>query len=113
MRVRPWHLVVLAAALPRLGILLHERGSILTSFTEKSDDIAQTFVHSGTFGFIPGEPTAWTQPLYAFFLDRCPCHGHVHHYPAVYKTWEGKWPPAYAGPDDKAVIYTDEEPLMP
>ena len=52
-------------------------------------------------------------PLYAFFLHRCPCRAHVHHYPTVYKTWEGKWPPAYAGPDDKDVIYTDEEPLMP
>jgi 4-amino-4-deoxy-L-arabinose transferase-like glycosyltransferase len=67
-RIRPWVLVVLAAALPRLVVLFHERGAILTAFTEKSDDIAQTFVHSGTFGFIPGEPTAWTQPLYAFFL---------------------------------------------
>ena len=52
-------------------------------------------------------------PLYAFFLHRCPCHAHIHHYPTVYKTWEGKWPPAYAGPDDKDVIYTDEEPLTP
>src|SRR5207302_251099 len=25
-------------------------------------------VHSGTFGFVPGEPSAWTQPLYAWFL---------------------------------------------
>jgi 4-amino-4-deoxy-L-arabinose transferase-like glycosyltransferase len=65
---RGWLLVAAAAALPRLVVLLHERGAILTSFTEKSDDIASTFVHSGTFGFIPGEPTAWTQPLYAFFL---------------------------------------------
>src|SRR5207249_4815591 len=29
---------------------------------------AQTFVHHGTFGFIPGEPSAYTQPLYGFFL---------------------------------------------
>ena len=47
---------------------LHERGDILTAFTEKSDDFAQTFVHHGTFGFIPGEPSAYTQPLYGFFL---------------------------------------------
>jgi 4-amino-4-deoxy-L-arabinose transferase-like glycosyltransferase len=67
-RARAWVLVVAAATLPRLVVLFHERGAILTSFTEKSDDIAQTFVHTGTFGFIPGEPTAWTQPLYAFFL---------------------------------------------
>jgi 4-amino-4-deoxy-L-arabinose transferase-like glycosyltransferase len=65
---RVWLVVALVAALPRLVVLLHERGAILTAFTEKSDDIASTFVHNGTFGFIPGEPTAWTQPLYAFFL---------------------------------------------
>jgi 4-amino-4-deoxy-L-arabinose transferase-like glycosyltransferase len=61
-------IVVLAAALPRLVVLLVERNDILTAFTEKSDDIAQTFVKTGTFGFIPGHPTAWTQPLYAWFL---------------------------------------------
>ena len=38
------------------------------TFGEKSDDIARTFVDSGTFGFIPGEPTAYTQPLYSFVL---------------------------------------------
>jgi 4-amino-4-deoxy-L-arabinose transferase-like glycosyltransferase len=65
---RAWVWVVLAAAVPRLAVLLHERNAILTSFTEKSDDIAKTFVHTGTFGFIPGVPTAWTQPLYAWFL---------------------------------------------
>ena len=41
---------------------------ILASFTEKSDRFAKTFVDSGTFGFIAGEPSAWTQPLYSFFL---------------------------------------------
>ena len=65
---RLWLLVAVVAALPRLVVLAVERHDILTAFTEKSDDIATTFVHSGTFGFIPGEPTAWTQPLYAFFL---------------------------------------------
>ena len=65
---RLWLLVALAATVPRLVVLAVERGDILTAFTEKSDDIARTFVDSGTFGFIPGEPTAWTQPLYAFFL---------------------------------------------
>jgi 4-amino-4-deoxy-L-arabinose transferase-like glycosyltransferase len=67
-RKRPWLIVALVAAVTRLAVLLHERNDILTSFTEKSDDIARVFIHSGTFGFIPGEPTAWTQPLYAFFL---------------------------------------------
>src|SRR5581483_9102166 len=60
--------VAAAAVLPRLAVLLHERGAILTAFTEKSDDFARQFVHSGTFGFVPGEPSAWTQPLYAWFL---------------------------------------------
>ncbi len=61
-------LVPLAAALPRLAVLLYERGSILTSFTEKGDDFARQFVATGTFGFVPGQPSAWTQPLYGFFL---------------------------------------------
>jgi 4-amino-4-deoxy-L-arabinose transferase-like glycosyltransferase len=61
-------LVAAAAIVPRLVVLLHERGQILTAFTDKSDDFAQTFVHHGTFGFIPGEPSAYTQPLYGFFL---------------------------------------------
>jgi 4-amino-4-deoxy-L-arabinose transferase-like glycosyltransferase len=62
-------LVVLSAAvLPRLAALLYERGTILGSFTEKSDDFAQTFVSSGTYGFVPGIPSAYTQPLYGWFL---------------------------------------------
>jgi hypothetical protein len=61
-------LVVVAAVAPRLALLLHERGNILASFTEKSDDFAQTLVKSGTFGFIPGVPSAYTQPLYGWFL---------------------------------------------
>jgi 4-amino-4-deoxy-L-arabinose transferase-like glycosyltransferase len=61
-------LVVLAAVVPRLVILLHERGAILASFTEKSDDFAQTLVRNGTFGFVPGVPSAYTQPLYGWFL---------------------------------------------
>jgi len=65
---RPILIVALACVLPRLAVLLHERGAILTSFTEKSDDFARTFVDHGTFGFIPGQPSAWTQPLYSFFL---------------------------------------------
>jgi len=60
--------VLTAAVLPRLVALLYERGSILGSFTEKSDDFAQTFVASGTYGFAPGIPSANTQPLYGWFL---------------------------------------------
>ena len=54
--------------LPRLAVLLYERNHILTAFTEKSDDFAKTFVDHGTFGYLPGEPSAYTQPLYGFFL---------------------------------------------
>jgi 4-amino-4-deoxy-L-arabinose transferase-like glycosyltransferase len=61
-------LVGLAAVLPRLAVLLYERGTILAAFTEKSDDFARRFVDTGTFGLVPGEPSAWTQPLYGFFL---------------------------------------------
>ena len=62
-------LVVLSAAvLPRLVALLHERSAILGSFTEKSDRFAQVFVASGTYGFVPGIPSAYTQPLYGWFL---------------------------------------------
>jgi 4-amino-4-deoxy-L-arabinose transferase-like glycosyltransferase len=60
--------VVAAAVLPRLVVLAAERGAILASFTEKSDDFAQTFVRTGTYGFVPGEPSAYTQPLYGWFL---------------------------------------------
>jgi len=60
--------VVAAAVVPRLAVLAHERGAILSSFVEKSDTFARTFVASGTFGFVPGVPSAYTQPLYGFFL---------------------------------------------
>ena len=60
--------VAAACVLPRLAVLLYERGDVLASFTEKSDDFARTFVESGTYGFIPGEPSAYTQPLYGFLL---------------------------------------------
>lgn len=61
-------LILAATILPRLVVLVHERGAILTAFTEKSDNFARTFVASGTFGYIPGIPSANTQPLYGFFL---------------------------------------------
>jgi Dolichyl-phosphate-mannose-protein mannosyltransferase len=66
-RLQLW-LIAAAAIVPRLIVLVHERDRILTAFTDKSDDFARTFVHHGTFGFIPGEPSAYTQPLYGFFL---------------------------------------------
>lgn len=61
-------LLCLATVLPRLAALLHERGAILASFTDKGDNFAQTFLSSGTYGFIPGHPSAYTQPLYGWFL---------------------------------------------
>jgi len=61
-------LLVLATALPRLAALLHERGAILASNVEKGDDFARTFLSSGTYGFLPGHPSAYTQPLYGWFL---------------------------------------------
>ena len=60
--------IALVAGLPRLLALLYERDDILAAFTDKSDDFALTFLESRTFGFIPGIPSAYTQPLYGFFL---------------------------------------------
>ncbi len=60
--------VALAAAVPRLLVLALERETILDQYVEKSDRFATTLVDSGTFGFLPGIPSAYTQPLYAWFL---------------------------------------------
>jgi 4-amino-4-deoxy-L-arabinose transferase-like glycosyltransferase len=49
-------------------VLAVEREQILQEFVEKSDRFAQTLVANGTFGFLAGVPSAYTQPLYAFFL---------------------------------------------
>ncbi len=57
-----------AAALPRLLALVIERDDILTEYVEKSDTFAQTLVASGPFGFLPEVSSAYTQPLYAWFL---------------------------------------------
>jgi hypothetical protein len=67
-RARASLLVAAAAVIPRLAVLLHEQGAILANNTEKSDTFATTFVHTGTFGFVPGLPSADTQPLYGWFL---------------------------------------------
>jgi hypothetical protein len=64
----PYIVLAFAAALPRIAALLHERGAILAAYRDKGDDFAQTFLASGTYGFIPGVPSAYTQPLYGFFL---------------------------------------------
>ena len=60
--------MVAAAALPRLLALAIERDDILEEYVEKSDTFARTLVSSGTFGFLPDVPSAYTQPLYAWFL---------------------------------------------
>jgi len=57
-----------ATVVPRLAALLHERDAILAAFTDKGDDFARTFLASGTYGFIPGHASAYTQPLYGWFL---------------------------------------------
>ena len=67
-RRQAYALVVAAAVLPRALVLAVERGTILSELVEKSDRFAQTLVASGTFGFLPGRPSAYTQPLYAWFL---------------------------------------------
>jgi len=61
-------LLVLVTALPRLVALLYERGAIVDDFTEKGDVFAKTLLEHGTYGFIPGQPSAYTQPLYGWFL---------------------------------------------
>jgi 4-amino-4-deoxy-L-arabinose transferase-like glycosyltransferase len=61
-------LLVLVTALPRLVALLYERSSIVDDFTEKGDVFARTLLDHGTYGFIPGHPSAYTQPLYGWFL---------------------------------------------
>jgi 4-amino-4-deoxy-L-arabinose transferase-like glycosyltransferase len=61
-------LVVVAAAIPRLLVLERERETILEEFVDKSDRFATTLVDHGTFGFLPDVPSAYTQPLYGWFL---------------------------------------------
>ena len=57
--------MIAACALPRLAVLIHERS---VGPLEKSDIIARVFLKYGTFGFVPHEPSAYTQPVYAWFL---------------------------------------------
>jgi 4-amino-4-deoxy-L-arabinose transferase-like glycosyltransferase len=61
-------LVIAAAAIPRVVALGIERDEILEEYVEKSDTFASTLVSSGTFGFLADVPSAYTQPLYAWFL---------------------------------------------
>jgi 4-amino-4-deoxy-L-arabinose transferase-like glycosyltransferase len=68
-RARAIAIVVAAAVVPRLLLVAYERGNLLYGIPEKSDRFARTLVASGTYGFIPGRPSAYTQPLYGFFLS--------------------------------------------
>jgi 4-amino-4-deoxy-L-arabinose transferase-like glycosyltransferase len=61
-------LLALASALPRLVALAYERSDVTDAYVDKGDTFAQTFLDSGTYGFIPDVPSAYTQPLYGFFL---------------------------------------------
>src|SRR3989440_1211956 len=61
-------LVAAAAILPRLAVLFHERGTITAAYVDKGDVFARTLIADGTYGFIPGRPSAYTQPLYGWFL---------------------------------------------
>jgi 4-amino-4-deoxy-L-arabinose transferase-like glycosyltransferase len=70
---RRWDYVLVGGAclLPRLVAMLHEGATLLPlngGSVEKSDLIARVFLKSGTFGYVPGEPTAYTQPVYAWFM---------------------------------------------
>ena len=61
-------LLLLATALPRLAALLYERERIILHNVDKGDVFARTLIAHGTYGFIPGRPSAYTQPLYGLFL---------------------------------------------
>ena len=61
-------IVAAAAAVPRMIVVLVERDRLLEGLTEKSDRFASNLVNSGTFGFMPGRPSAFTQPLYSLVL---------------------------------------------
>jgi 4-amino-4-deoxy-L-arabinose transferase-like glycosyltransferase len=66
-RRNAYAVVIAACALPRLAVIVHERAGILGDM-EKSDILARVFLHTGTFGYVPGVPSANTQPLYGWFL---------------------------------------------
>ena len=59
---------MLVTALPRLAALLYERERIVLFNVDKGDIFARQFLADGTYGFIPGHPSAYTQPLYGWFL---------------------------------------------
>ncbi|HUY72599.1 MAG TPA: glycosyltransferase family 39 protein [Gaiellaceae bacterium] len=66
-RRRAYAVVIAVCALPRIVVLVHERSAILANF-EKSNVLAEMYLRNGTFGYVPGHPSAYTQPLYGWFL---------------------------------------------
>ena len=60
--------VVVAAAFRASWCSCASATTILDEFVDKSDRFATTLVDHGTFGFLPGVPSAYTQPLYGWFL---------------------------------------------
>ena len=67
-RAPPVAVVVAACALPRLAALLHERAAVLSNL-EKSSEIAHGVpARRERSATCPGEPSAYTQPVYGWFL---------------------------------------------
>lgn len=66
-RSRAYAIVLAACVLPRAIVMVHERAGLLADM-EKSDVLARVLLKTGTFGYVPGEPSANTQPLYGWFL---------------------------------------------
>lgn len=66
-RRRAYALVAAACAIPRLVVVFHERAALLENM-EKSSTLAHMYLETGTFGYVPGHPSAYTQPFYGWFL---------------------------------------------
>ena len=67
-RRRAYAIVIAVCALPRLVVLVHERASILRELREVAASSRRCISANGTFGYVPGHPSAYTQPLYGCFL---------------------------------------------
>ena len=57
-----------SASLPRLAVLLSSAATSPPRSPRRATTSRARSLDSGTFGFIPGVPSAYTQPLYGFFL---------------------------------------------
>ena len=63
----PFIVLAVAAGAPRLARALRARGDSRRVHGQERR-FAPRFLESGTYGFIPGIPSAYTQPLYGCFL---------------------------------------------